>query len=244
MVREATLLGQDTNIQIIESLVENQNFILYPKDFFECLHYLIRFRNPNLYLHASKVGIVSYLLALKLGYPTKFADLMQYAGWVHDLGLIFVPLNIQDSFLRITLSQDSGWERIYKLHPIVGAEILGKVPALNGTPENLTFMILHHHENWDGTGFPKGLKGKEIPIGGRILRIADTFVRLVDSPPRGEGLSVKDAFFEILKDSKKIFDPHLVSSMIEIEDTLLVWLDLVEKDAEKEIKYKIREILQ
>jgi HD-GYP domain-containing protein (c-di-GMP phosphodiesterase class II) len=206
------------------------------KDCFDSYVEMLRFRNPALYLHSQRVGIVAYLLALALGHPSKFADLLQYAGWVHDLGALFLPIRVHPHFLREELYFMPEWQKIYKLHPVVGAKILGKISSFNSSRENLCSIILHHHENWDGSGFPKGLREKEIPVGARILRVADALVRKIDSPPHGEGKSLKDALFEMLEDSKRIFDPKAISELIGIEDTIKVWLNLIEEESEQKVK--------
>lgn len=206
------------------------------KDCFESYLEIIRFRNPALYLHSQRVGIVAYLLALAMGYPSKFADLLQYAGWVHDLGALFLPINMHPHFLREELYHIPEWQKIYKLHPVVGAKILGKISSFNGGQENLCGIILHHHENWDGSGFPKGLKEKEIPVGARILRVADALIRKIDPPPNGEGKSLKDALFDLLQGSKRLFDPKAISELIGIEETIKVWLNLIEEESEQKAK--------
>ncbi len=144
------------------------------KDCFESYLELIRFRNPALYLHSQRVGIVAYLLALAMGYPSKFADLLQYAGWVHDLGALFPPSNMHPHFLREELYHIPEWQKIYKLHPVVGAKIWGK--------------------------------------------------------------SLKDALFDLLQGSKRLFDPKAISELTDIEETIKVWLNLIEEESEPKLK--------
>jgi len=216
----------------IEKLLEDIPGTVALKEIFETKLYLLKLRNPHLYYHSQKVGIVAYLLALMHGLPTRYADLLQYAGWVHDLSFIFVPVQMHHSFIK-GIGLETSWEKIYRLHPIIGAKILSKIPGLNTHRENIASIVLYHHENWDGTGFPHGLKGKEIPLGARIIRISDALIRLIDEPPRGEGLTLKDALFEILKYSKKSFDPELVSQLIAIEDTIATWLAMLESEEEQ-----------
>ncbi|MEZ0344200.1 MAG: HD domain-containing phosphohydrolase [Caldimicrobium sp.] len=129
------------------------------------------------------------------------------------------------------------WQSIYKLHPVVGAKILRNLSPLNFGHNDLCSIVLHHHENWDGSGFPKGLKNKEIPVGARILRVADALIRKIDTPPQGEGKSLKDALFEMLEGSKKFFDPKVIAELLNIEETIMVWLNLVEENEKTELTW-------
>jgi len=94
----------------IEKLLENIPGTVVLKDIFETKLYLLKLRNPHLYYHSQKVRIVAYLLALMHGLPTRYADLLQYAGWVHDLSLLFVPVQMHHLFIK-GVGLDSSWQK-------------------------------------------------------------------------------------------------------------------------------------
>lgn len=225
---------QETPKELLASPIEADE-LDFPRnlpiqDIFETLAAVIKFKNPLLYKHCERVGIISYLLALQMGYSTRGADILQYMGWIHDIGSIYLPHNLHAHFLTEEILSLPKWNEIYKLHPVIGSNILSNLRPLNGDKIKIANIILYHHENWDGSGFPKGLKGKEIPQEARILRVVDSFIRMVDPPPLGKGMGFKDALFEILRFSKVYYDPQVVSRLINIEDTIKTWLELLNNE--------------
>ena len=97
-----------------------------------------------------------------------------------------------------------------KKHPLIGAEIVSNIEEM----EDVVGGIKHHHENYDGSGYPEGLKGKEIPIFARIIAIGDTFDAITTERPYKKALSKEFAIKELIKNKKHQFDPHLIDVFV------------------------------
>jgi HD-GYP domain-containing protein (c-di-GMP phosphodiesterase class II) len=127
---------------------------------------------------------------------------------LHDIGKIGVPDKILNKKGKLS---EEDWEAI-KLHPRLGANIVGNVPNL--VP--CVGSILYHHERWDGGGYPEGLKGEEIPIEARILAIADTFAAMTSARPYRPAVHTEDVITELRRCAGSQFDPQLVEGFIGI----------------------------
>ncbi|HEX2092223.1 MAG TPA: HD domain-containing phosphohydrolase [Longimicrobiaceae bacterium] len=128
------------------------------------------------------------------------------AGLLHDVGKIGIPDSILGKPGRLT-DEEYG---IMKRHPVIGASILARspflCPALRG--------VLHHHERWDGTGYPHGLRGEEISLEGRILAVADAFDAIITTRPYREKRSIPAAVEELRRCSGTQFDPAVVDAFL------------------------------
>ncbi len=132
------------------------------------------------YGHSRKVNIYAVVLAEAVGLPSDEVSRISTSALLHDIGKIGVP----DSILNKRGELDSEeWEAI-KSHPRLGANIVGNVHDL----APCVGIILYHHEKWDGTGYPEGLRGRSIPLGARILSIADAFAAMASARPYREAL--------------------------------------------------------
>ena len=121
--------------------------------------------------HSEQVAVLAHTLALGMGLTPNSADHIHIAGHLHDIGKIGVP----DRILRKSGAlSDQEWQAM-KRHPEIGADITAPVGFLrsNGIVE----MVLHHHESYDGRGYPAGLAGNDIPLGARIIAVADSLSR-------------------------------------------------------------------
>ena len=128
--------------------------------------------------------------------------MLQYAAMLHDAGQISIPEEVLMKKGELT-----GYEyNIIKKHPMKGAKLLSKFKPL----KPIVPIILYHHENFDGTGYPKGLKGKDIPLAARILGIVGVFEVMITEKPYRKALSINAAIKEIKKSAGKQFDPVIV----------------------------------
>ncbi len=147
--------------------------------------------------------------ALALGHAIELADqeLLQlhYAALLHDLGKFSLPPRVRTG---TNLSPDE--EMKHQCHPRVGAAILQQWPSLN----TASVLIAHHHERWDGYGYPYGLRGTLIPLGSRILSIADAFDKLTSPCPHGEGQPFEKAVQVLTGGSGLRFDPELTEQFL------------------------------
>ncbi len=159
--------------------------------------------------HSDNVTKYAVMLAKKIGLPEKDIYILAQAGILHDLGKIGIHDYILNKPGKLNKEE---WEEI-KQHPIKGAKVLETIPFLNDVAK----IILHHHEHYDGTGYPYGLKGDQIPLLSRILTLADSVDAMMSERPYKErGLSVEEMLEEIIRQKGRHFDPYLVDKFVEL----------------------------
>lgn len=158
--------------------------------------------------HSRQVADLSRCLALRMGLPQQQADLIHIAGHMHDIGKIGVPDEVLAKQGPLTKAE---WDLVKK-HPVIGAKILAPVQAMNG-PTGISKMVLHHHERWDGRGYPFGLRGTEIPLGARVQALADSFSAMMESRPYRPRLALGQVLDEIERCAGSQFDPAMSMAM-------------------------------
>jgi len=146
-------------------------------------------KDPYTRGHSERVMRFSLLMAKELGLDDKIQKNVQLCALLHDVGKIGVPISVLRKKDKLT---DEDWMYIRR-HPVLGAEIISPIRQLKELIPN----IRHHHERYDGKGYPDKLKGEEIPLIARILAVADTFDALTSERPYRDGLSDKAALEEI-----------------------------------------------
>jgi HD-GYP domain-containing protein (c-di-GMP phosphodiesterase class II) len=143
-------------------------------------------RDPYTHGHSRRVARHAVVIAMRMGVAERHVGTIRAAAALHDVGKINTPRAVLHKPGRLT---DTELELI-ELHPVDGAEIVSTL----GDPE-LTAMVRHHHERLDGTGYPDGLSGDEIPLGARIIAVADTFDAITSTrpyrPPRNHPAGVR-----------------------------------------------------
>jgi len=165
--------------------------------------------------HILRVGYVSEFLARRIGLTDEECDMMLYASMMHDIGKV----GISDAILLKPGKLTEEEFETMKTHTSMGRDMLSSsdMPLLKASTE----IAFTHHEKWDGSGYPKGLKGEEIPIFGRIVAIADVFDALKSERPYKKAFdddTVKEIF---KKDSGSHFDPALANIFLENYDAIL-----------------------
>ncbi len=168
----------------------------------------IEARDPYTYGHSRKVRGYAVALAEALALPMEKVTIVSHAALLHDIGKIGILDEVLNKANKLDIQE---WELI-KSHPQLSRTIVGHVPSL--TP--CLPAILHHHEHWDGTGYPAGLKGNAIPLEARILTIADAFDAMTSLRPYRAPLSYKEAVEELKRCAGTQFDPNLVESFLPI----------------------------
>jgi response regulator RpfG family c-di-GMP phosphodiesterase len=160
--------------------------------------------------HARRVGRLSGLMAARLGLPDETVESIRRGAPLHDVGKLAVP----DSILLKPEGLTPDEREAMKVHAAVGGEILGRSrsPLLRMSEE----IALTHHEWWDGTGYPHGLKGEEIPLSGRIVAAADVFDALTHRQSYKDAWPVERAITEIHRLSGRQFDPRVVETLIAV----------------------------
>ncbi len=165
--------------------------------------------------HVQRMSHYAAAVARKVGLGQEIVETILYAAPMHDVGKIGIPDRI---LLKPGKLDSDEWE-IMKQHAIVGVEILEGSDA-----ESIMLaekIALTHHEKWDGSGYPKGLGGSEIPLVGRIAAIADVFDALISKRPYKEPFSLAKAFGIIKEGRGSQFDPQVVDAFLAVEDEIL-----------------------
>jgi len=163
---------------------------------------------PPAYAHTPYFSRLVKALAEEIHLNKKEVDSLKYASMLHDAGKVNIPTEILTKTSHLTGEEYD----IVKRHPITSAEIIKHVQIL----KPVLPIILHHHEKFDGSGYPSRLKKSQIPIGARIMSVADAFDAMVYGRPYRERVSVKDAMDEIRKHSGTQFDPSIVKCLIKV----------------------------
>ncbi|CAN7593858.1 two-component system response regulator [Aquipseudomonas alcaligenes] len=159
-------------------------------------------------LHVIRMSHYARILARALGWSEAACEDLLNAAPMHDVGKIGIP----DAVLRKPGKLDDDEWVVMREHVRIGAEIIGEHPS--GLLRMARSIALTHHEKWDGSGYPNGLRGEEIAIEGRIVAIADVFDALTSERPYKRAWSVEDAIALLREQSGRHFDPSLVELFI------------------------------
>jgi len=168
----------------------------------EALAMAIEAKDSTTHDHLARVQVYAYEMGRELGLDAEEMDALQAASILHDIGKLAVPEHIISKPGRLTPEE---FEKM-KIHPVVGAEILERVQF----PYPVVPIVRAHHEKWDGTGYPAGLKGEEIPMGSRILAAVDCLDALATDRQYRRALPLADAMKLVAEESGKAFDPRVV----------------------------------
>jgi putative nucleotidyltransferase with HDIG domain len=174
------------------------------RELLELMVKAIEARDPYTSGHSVRVAEYARSVARDLGLPPKHVDDIATAALLHDVGKIhedFAPLLRKEG--RLTAEE----RMLMQGHPVRSAELAGTIAAFRGRVQG---DIRNHHENYDGTGYPDGLAGEGIPIGARIIMIADTIDAMTTDRPYRRALTLQKALEELIKYSGHQFDPKLV----------------------------------
>jgi len=166
----------------------------------------IEARDPYIHGHSRRVNTYAVALAEAIGLSPEEVSKVSTAALLHDIGKIGIPDVVLNKKGKLS---GENWEAI-KAHPRLGANIVGNIPYLVPCVSG----ILHHHERWDGGGYPEGLKGEEIPLEARILAIADSFEAMTSARPYRPALSIEQVAEDLKKGAGVQFDPKLVGVFI------------------------------
>lgn len=157
--------------------------------------------------HSHRVSVLCQSMGAALHLSEGEIKELKTVGLFHDIGKIAIEKNILNKKEKLT---DTEWEEI-KRHPEIGCRILGTVNNMSAIAQ----YVLAHHERWDGSGYPKGLKGKEIPLPSRIIAIADSYDAMVSDRNYRDALSEEVAIEELKINAGIQFDPSLIRIFIE-----------------------------
>ena len=170
----------------------------------------MEFREGGLTNRVVRVSQYVDVLAQTLGLKSKVVEILSQAAPLYDIGKMGVPEHI---LTKADALNEKEWAEVRK-HPEIGAGIIGehKDPLL----EQARIMALTHHERWDGTGYPKKLKGNAIPVPGRIMALADAFEAMTATQRHRSPISAMDAARKIAGEAGKQFDPAVVAAFMKV----------------------------
>ncbi len=158
--------------------------------------------------HAIRLKDYALAIGKKMNLTRNLLNELILLSYLHDIGKVSIP----DSILtKPTKLKDEEW-KIMKTHTKMGSDLIKKIPDL----ESISHGILYHHENWDGTGYPEGLSGEDIPMVARIIRIVDSYDAMTSSRTYNIVKGKKEAVEEIKKCSGTLYDPEIVEIFIEV----------------------------
>ncbi len=163
---------------------------------------------PTATVHAPAYFKVVRILADELHMRRDEIASLEYASILHDAGVIDVPYDILSKSSQLTPAEF----KVIRDHPAKSVELIKPVGFL----KPVLPIILYHHEKYDGTGYPSGLKKEQIPLGARLMAVVDAFEAMVQGRPYRKPLSIKDALDEIKRNSGTQFDPRIVNTFLRI----------------------------
>ncbi|KLE15948.1 diguanylate cyclase [Clostridium sp. C8] len=169
---------------------------------------VINAKDRYTYGHSERVVLYSRLLAQKLSLSKEEEDTLIYGAYMHDIGKINIA---QDILMKKMPLLPEEWNML-KQHPENGVEIIKPVKSL----QNMIPIILHHHEKYNGTGYPGNLKGEEIPYLARVLTVVDSFDAMTSNRPYNKRKTYEEAIIELRKFSGIQFDPIIAEKFIEV----------------------------
>ena len=172
---------------------------------------LLDLRDLNTGVHSTRLAEWGLRVARDLGVAENHLHHLEMGALLHDIGKIGVPDHILNKPGRLTTEEFE----FVKRHPEFGWTVIRKLPGL----EQTSLFVLHHHENFDGTGYPARLKGSEIPVGSRIVSVIDAFDAMVSSRPYRKGLPLQDAIRRLHEASGTQFDPAVIRSFVPIAES-------------------------
>ncbi len=168
----------------------------------EALALAIEAKDHTTHSHLRRVQVYAYAIGKELGLSDEELEALRAAAVLHDIGKLAVPEHIISKPGRLTPEE---FEKM-KIHPVVGAEILEQVRF----PYPVVPIVRSHHEKWNGSGYPQGLKGEEIPIGARILSAIDCLDALASDRQYRRGRPLDQAMQEVVAEAGKSYDPKVV----------------------------------
>jgi HD-GYP domain-containing protein (c-di-GMP phosphodiesterase class II) len=162
--------------------------------------------------HSERVGAWSRSVAAALGLPPAEVDMIGQAGLLHDIGKIGIP----EALLRKPGALDAEEWAVMRNHPLIGAQIVAPFDFFTGG----ALMIRHHHERCDGSGYPDGLAQDEIPIGARVIAVADVYDALTSNRPYRAALPHATAIEHLTESAGRTLDEDAVAAFVGLIQTL------------------------
>ncbi|BBB90031.1 MAG TPA: HD domain-containing protein [Methylomusa anaerophila] len=160
--------------------------------------------------HSVEVAEIATKVAAELGLSQQEQFKIKFAALLHDIGKIGIPDHILNKNGSLS---DEEWDTM-RQHPTIGAKIISTIPNM----EEIAHIIKHHHSRWDGKGYPGGILGENIPLGARIIAVADAFQAMTSDRPYRQALSYQYAIAEIRRCAGNQFDAQIIDAFLKVAD--------------------------
>jgi HD-GYP domain-containing protein (c-di-GMP phosphodiesterase class II) len=197
--------GFDAGAQNPERLIEGENQVL---GIASTLVEALEAKDPYIKEHLRAVSGLALRIGSEISLPGEQMEALASGALLHDVGKIGIPDRILQKAGRLTEDEYAEIKR----HPVLGVSILTPATELASALP----IVKHHHERFDGKGYPDGLRGEDIPLTARIVSVADAFDSMIRARPYGYGISRKAALREIEENSGTQFDPRIVRALLEV----------------------------
>ncbi|UOE96747.1 HD-GYP domain-containing protein [Fervidobacterium islandicum] len=195
-----------TSFIATHSYVSNQG--KFQKDMILTIIRILEYHDPYTKGHSKNVATLASLIAEKMGLSDEMIRKTYWAALVHDIGKIVIPSTILNKEGKLTIEEFE----IIKKHPVYGHDFLSTSSDLR----ELAKYVYHHHERWDGKGYPSGLSGEDIPLISRIITVVDAWDAMRSDRPYRKGLPKEVAMKELVEHSGIQFDPSIVKVFLSL----------------------------
>jgi len=204
---------QDEHMQSLEQInqeltVANEAIRRFNDELFFILAKTFDARDPYVGGHAAQVAAYAVAIATELGLPPERIKLIRQGGYLHDIGKIAIPDLILHKPSKLTDAEF----RLIKRHPDIGADLIATSHCLC----HLVPFIRHHHERWDGRGYPAGLTGEAIPLEARILNVCDSVEAMASDRPYHRAMSLNEIVAEVQRCAGSQFEPSVAAAFVRI----------------------------
>jgi putative nucleotidyltransferase with HDIG domain len=186
----------------------NQAIIRLNSELFQSIAKVFDMRDPYVGGHAAQVAIYAVAIATEMGLPSERIEIIRQAAYLHDIGKLSIPEAILHKTGKLTALEYD----FIKKHSDIGADMLATTEGL----AHLAAFVRHHHERWDGHGYPLMLAGEEIPLESRILNVCDAVETMASDRPYHRGMSVQEIVKEVQRCAGTQFDPFVAETFVNL----------------------------
>ncbi len=158
--------------------------------------------------HSERVARIAEQIALEMEFSQEDMRILTITSVLHDIGKLAIPEAVLDKTGRLTKEE----RQLIEMHPMAGARIIADIPSYG----RIMPGVLHHHEHWDGSGYPQGWKGEDIPLNSRIITVADVYDAITDDRPYRKGMDTGAALKFMGENSGRLFDPCIVNIFLSV----------------------------
>jgi putative nucleotidyltransferase with HDIG domain len=225
-VRELQRMNEELTNANREVVAANQTMKELNEELFLTLSKIIDARDPYVSGHAAKVADYAVAIGRELGVEEERIEPLRQAGFLHDIGKIAISEQVLHKPDKLTVEE---YEYI-KTHAALGAEFLETCRGLR----HIAPFVRHHHERWDGAGYPDGTKEKDIPLEARILAVCDAAEAMASDRPYRKGMSLDEMLVEIKRCAGTQFDPSVATAFVKV----------VERERERLVTNSAHEVLK